>query len=126
MEFWGVEVKAGESVKVFDEKFSVIHISQAALGGDLNGEDKGLLIPLRVKIEGNTFIMGSLSVENFPQVFFDLVFDKEFELSHDSKHASVHFIGYKAMVDDDDFSSSDDSDQDDLIAAKTTTKDDGT
>ncbi|WZZ73467.1 hypothetical protein YC2023_084837 [Brassica napus] len=33
--------------------------------------------------------------EKIPQVSFDLVFEKEFELSHSLVRGSVYFIGYK-------------------------------
>lgn len=51
-------------------------------------------IPLHVKIDGKKLVVGSLSGENFPQITFDLVFEKEFELSHDWKNGSVYFCGY--------------------------------
>ncbi|PWZ07035.1 Histone deacetylase HDT1 [Zea mays] len=38
---------------------------------------------------------GTLSVDKNPHIQFDLVFDKEFELSHTSKTTSVFFTGYK-------------------------------
>ncbi|XAR60089.1 Histone deacetylase [Bertholletia excelsa] len=95
MEFWGVEVKAGQPLKVRPDVGRVIHISQAALGE--GKKEKGSeLIPLRVKINGDNFIVGSLSAENVPQVSFDLVFEKAFELSHDWKNGSVYFCGYSA------------------------------
>ena len=49
-----------------------------------------------MNINGEKFVVGSLSGENFPQVTFDLVFEKEFELSHDWKSGSVYFCGYTA------------------------------
>lgn len=53
-------------------------------------------VHLRMKIDDKDFIIGSLAAENRPQVMFDLVFEKEFELSHDLKNGSVYFIGYIA------------------------------
>ncbi|XP_028063559.1 histone deacetylase HDT1-like [Camellia sinensis] len=116
MEFWGVEVKAGQPLKVTPQLGKVIHISQGALGE--GKKEKGNdLIPLRVKINGEKFVVGSLSAENFPQVAFDLVFEKDFELSHDWKNGSVYFCGYSAdnpFVDDDEFESDDSSDDEDI------------
>ncbi|THG14507.1 hypothetical protein TEA_029626 [Camellia sinensis var. sinensis] len=90
-----VEVKAGQPLKVTPQLGKVIHISQGALGE--GKKEKGNdLIPLRVKINGEKFVVGSLSAENFPQVAFDLVFEKDFELSHDWKNGSVYFCGYSA------------------------------
>ncbi|XP_058198633.1 histone deacetylase HDT1-like [Rhododendron vialii] len=93
MEFWGVEVKAGEPVKVMPEAGQIIHVSQAAMGEGKKGKGNDH-IPLHVKIDGKKLVVGSLSVENFPQITFDLVFEKEFELSHDWKNGSVYFCGY--------------------------------
>ncbi|KAG5566595.1 hypothetical protein RHGRI_002225 [Rhododendron griersonianum] len=93
MEFWGVEVKAGEPLKVEPEDGRVVHISQAALGEGKKGND---IVPLRLKINGKMFVVGSLSGEKFPQVSFDLVLEREFELSHDWKNGSVYFCGYTA------------------------------
>lgn len=53
-------------------------------------------VPLRMRISDTNFIIGSLSAEDRTQVMFDLVFEREFELSHDLKNASVYFIGYIA------------------------------
>ena len=68
---------------------------QAALG-DGRKEKGNDLIPLRMTINGEKFVVGSLSGEKFPQIAFDLVFEKEFELSHDWKNGSVYFCGYSA------------------------------
>ncbi|KAL7226147.1 hypothetical protein ACSBR1_021304 [Camellia fascicularis] len=95
MEFWGVEVKAGQPLKVNPEVGSVIHISQAALGEGKKGKGNDI-VPLWVNINGKKLVLGSLSAEKFPQVSFDLVFEKEFELSHDWKDGSVYFCGYSA------------------------------
>ena len=49
-----------------------------------------------VKVDDQKLAIGTLSHDKYPQIQFDLVFDKEFELSHTSKVASVFFSGYKA------------------------------
>ncbi|CAL5331927.1 unnamed protein product [Camellia sinensis] len=84
-----VEVKAGQPLKVNLEVGSVIHISQAALGEGKKGKGNDI-VPLQVNINGKKLVLGSLSAGKFPQVSFDLVFEKEFELSH----GSVYFCGY--------------------------------
>ncbi|KAL6537952.1 hypothetical protein OROHE_012239 [Orobanche hederae] len=117
MEFWGVEVKAGEQLKVEPKFKCLIHISQATLGETKGGIEGGENIPLRVKIDDKNFVIGALSADARPQVSFDLVFEKEFELSHDWKNGSVHFMGYVANEldsDDDDSSSYTSSDSEDL------------
>ena len=49
-----------------------------------------------LKLDGGEKIaIGSLSVDEFPQVQFDLCMEKGFELSHTSKTDSVFFCGYK-------------------------------
>lgn len=60
---------------------------------------------LSVKINNQKLVIGILSTDSAPQVSFDLVFEKEFELSHNGK-TSVHFCGYKAAMDEDRYPSS--------------------
>lgn len=48
-----------------------------------------------VKVDDQKLAIGTLSLDKYPQIQFDLVFDQEFELSHTSKTASVFFTGYK-------------------------------
>ncbi|KAE9461317.1 hypothetical protein C3L33_06768, partial [Rhododendron williamsianum] len=100
MEFWGVEVKAGEPVKVTPEAGQIIHVSQAAMGEGKKGKGNDH-IPLHVKIDGKKLVVGSLSGENFPQITFDLVFEKEFELSHDWKNGSVYFYSLESDEEED-------------------------
>lgn len=53
-------------------------------------------VPLRLTVGDNKYVIGTLSAEDRPQLMFDLVFEKEFELSHGWKNGSVHFMGYSA------------------------------
>ncbi|KAL3828536.1 hypothetical protein ACJIZ3_017338 [Penstemon smallii] len=120
MEFWGVEVKAGEALKVQPELGKLIHISQASLGESKNV--KGAKnVPLRLKIDDKNFVIGTLAVEDRTQIAFDLVFEKEFELSHDYKNGSVYFLGYIAddpVSDGEDFSDEfEDDSEDELVEA---------
>ncbi|XP_068658944.1 histone deacetylase HDT2-like isoform X2 [Aristolochia californica] len=103
MEFWGIEVKPGETVKCDPGFDTYIHLSQAALGEVKKGKSTELV--MSVKVDGPKMVIGTLAPEKFPQVSFDLVFEKEFELSHNGK-SSVHFSGYKSFHDDnaEDFS----------------------
>lgn len=117
MEFWGVEVKAGEKLKVQPDYGQLIHISQASLG-EVKDAKGAKNVPLRMKIDNKNFIIGSLSAEDRPQAMFDLVFEKEFELSHDWKNGSIYFIGYVAadpVSDGDEFSSGDDESEDEIL-----------
>ncbi|CAN0916644.1 Histone deacetylase HDT1 [Linum grandiflorum] len=120
MMFWGVEVKAGEPLKVSPEDDVLLHLSQAALGECK--KSKGESAALYVNIDGKKLALGTLSAENIPQMQFDLVFEKEFELSHNWKGGSVFFTGYKSIIQDDEedeFSEFDSEDEDiPMIAAE--------
>ncbi|WRX07951.1 hypothetical protein QQP08_000438, partial [Theobroma cacao] len=50
-------------------------------------------VTLHVNADGQKLVVGTLSHQNFPQLSFDLVFDQEFELSHNWKNGSVVEIG---------------------------------
>lgn len=72
-----------------------VAVFQAALGEVKN--NKGAeSVPLRLKIDDGKFVLGTLAAAARPQITFDLVFEKEFELSHDWKNGSVYFCGYTA------------------------------
>ncbi|KAL3850339.1 hypothetical protein ACJIZ3_012221 [Penstemon smallii] len=119
MEFWGVEVKPGEALKVRPQFAKLIHISQAALG-EVKNVEGAKNIPLRLKADGKSFIVGSLAAEDRTQLMFDLVFEKEFELSHDWKNGSVYFMGYIAddPVSDGEIDSEfEDDSEDELVGA---------
>ena len=53
---------------------------------------------LYVTFGSQKLVLGTLSKDNVPQLSFDLVLEKEFELSHNWKNGSVYFLGYKAHV----------------------------
>ncbi|KAJ6693018.1 HISTONE DEACETYLASE HDT3-LIKE ISOFORM X1 [Salix purpurea] len=76
----------------------MIHLSQAALGESKKGRES---VPLFVKVNEKKIVLGTLSPENIPQLSFDLVFETEFELSHNWKNGSVFFCGYQVIPDDD-------------------------
>ena len=67
---------------------------QAALGECKKDKGNGSIC-LYVTIGGKKLVLGTLSSENVPQLSFDLVFERDFQLSHSGKNGSVHFIGYK-------------------------------
>nr|KJB55291.1 hypothetical protein B456_009G088600 [Gossypium raimondii] len=90
MEFWGIEVKSGQPIKADPGANYVIHLSQASLGESKN---KAESVPLYVNVDGKKLILGTLSHQSCPQLSFDLVFDEEFELSHNWKNGSVYFLG---------------------------------
>ncbi|XP_008803803.2 histone deacetylase HDT2-like isoform X2 [Phoenix dactylifera] len=112
MEFWGVEVKPGETVKCDPGQDKYLHLSQASLG-ELKKDKGNENVPIFVKLNDKKLVLGTLSAEKSAQISYDLVFEKEFELSHSSKNTSVFFCGYKTVVaDDDEIDDFQDSDSD--------------
>ncbi|CAB4317641.1 unnamed protein product [Prunus armeniaca] len=95
MEFWGVEVKSGQSVSV-EPKNKVVHLSQVCLD-DVKKAKGSNPISLFVKTSNHKLVLGILSAEKFPQLPLDIFFGEKFELSHNWKNGSVHFIGYKSL-----------------------------
>ncbi|RLN30362.1 hypothetical protein C2845_PM05G26710 [Panicum miliaceum] len=115
MEFWGLEVKPGTTVRCDPSDGYILHLSQAALG-ESKKSDNALMY---VKVDDQKLAIGTLSPDKYPQIQFDLVFDKEFELSHTSKAASVFFSGYKVeqpgVGDEMDFDSEEDEDEEEEL-----------
>lgn len=94
MLFWGVEVKSGEPLEVEPDDGYILHLSQACIGEtkkDKGGKDP---IHLYVNIDKKKVVLGTLSTER-PNLVFDLIFEKSFELSHNWKNGSVYFSGYR-------------------------------
>ncbi|XVF46852.1 hypothetical protein PTKIN_Ptkin03bG0061200 [Pterospermum kingtungense] len=85
----GIEVKAGQPIKTDPGAGYIIHLSQASLAESKN---KAESVPLYVNANGKKLLLGTLSHQNFPQLSFDLVFDEDFELSHNWKNGSVYFL----------------------------------
>lgn len=74
---------------------------QASLGE--TKKDRGSeSVPIYVKFNDQKLVLGTLSTDKVPQISYDLVFEKEFELSNSSKNASVYFLGYKTVLGDDE------------------------
>lgn len=98
MEFWGIEVKPGQTVKCEPGKERVLHLSQASLG--VNKKEKGSeTVQIFVKVNDQKLVIGTLSTEKCTQIQYDLVFQKDFELSHGSKSTSVFFVGYRGIIE---------------------------
>uniref|UniRef100_A0A165A9Q3 C2H2-type domain-containing protein n=1 Tax=Daucus carota subsp. sativus TaxID=79200 RepID=A0A165A9Q3_DAUCS len=98
MEFWGVEVKAGEPLHVAPEDGELIHISQVALG-EVKNVKSANYVPVRLQVDDKKYVIGTLSAEKAPQIMFDLVLEKDFTLSHDWKDGSLYFCGYTAAAE---------------------------
>lgn len=58
---------------------------------------------LNVKVGDKKFVMGTLVSESIPQTCFDMLFDQEFELSHNWGKGSVHFVGFKCPNNKDEY-----------------------
>ncbi|WMV52153.1 hypothetical protein MTR67_045538 [Solanum verrucosum] len=95
MEFWGAEVKSGQPLSVQPGDDMILHLSQASLG-EVKKDKGSEPVCLSVTIDGKKLVLGTLSSDKLPQQQFDLVFDRDFELSHNWKNGSVYFFGYKA------------------------------
>ncbi|KAJ6828910.1 histone deacetylase HDT2-like [Iris pallida] len=100
MEFWGVEVKPGQTVKCDIEEGKLLHLSQAALGESNEGVES---VSIFVKFNDQKLVVGTLSQEKCALIQYNLVFEKEFDLCHSSKNASVYFCGYKTASQDDSY-----------------------
>ena len=68
---------------------------QASIG-EVKKEKGNETICLFVNVDGQRLVLGTLFSEKLPQQQFDLVFDRNFELSHNWKSGSVYFYGYRA------------------------------
>ncbi|CAH1452488.1 unnamed protein product [Lactuca virosa] len=120
MEFWGVEVKPNETLKVAVEDFKLLHISQVALGEVKNGK-KVENVQVRVNFNGQKFVLATLSSERIPQLLFDLLFEKDVELSHGWKDGSFILIVFSLTllcsfgITDYNFGPSSDDDEEEAI-----------
>ncbi|CAL0304036.1 unnamed protein product [Lupinus luteus] len=78
MEFWGVEVKAGQVVKVDQNDLLgvTIHLSQIALGESKKGKGSEPVI-ISVKVDDKKFVLGTLTWEGIPQFSLDLYLDSD-------------------------------------------------
>lgn len=53
---------------------------------------------MHVKVDDKKLVLGILNAGNNPQLAFDLVFDTDFEISHNWKNGSVHLLGYQSEM----------------------------
>lgn len=114
-----MEVKAGEKVKCETGAEKLLHLSQACLGE--TKKDKGnASVPVYLHIDGKKLVVGTLNPDKCAQISYDLVFEKDFELSHGWKDGSVFFVGYKTIISDepDDFSDSSEEEEEEEPVAQ--------
>lgn len=116
MEFWGIEVKPGQTIKCDPGEDKYLHLSQASLG-ETKKDKTSENVPVFVKVNDQKLVIGTLSGDKCPQVQYDLVFETEFELSHSSKSTSIFFVGYRTLASEVDprFSDSDFDSEDEPI-----------
>ncbi|KAJ4903128.1 Histone deacetylase HDT4 [Raphanus sativus] len=116
MEFWGIEIKPGKPTKVEQEDGYLIHVSQIAIGEFNKVGDK--TVQVFVKVGGDDdkqkILIGNLS-QKIPQVTLDLIFEQDFEISHECKATGVYLLGYKTVDSMDDELNSDFDSEDEGI-----------
>ncbi|XP_074312438.1 histone deacetylase HDT1-like isoform X2 [Silene latifolia] len=125
LQFWGIEVKPKEPCQVGLEDGSVVHISQATLGGEIKKDDETVTVYL--KVGEKKMVLVRLSKKT-PQMPFDLVFNENFEISHNWKNGCIHLMGYQTesvefdseidSSDEEMVDSSDEELEDDVPIAK--------
>ncbi|CAK9138384.1 unnamed protein product, partial [Ilex paraguariensis] len=79
------EVKSGQQLPVEAGEGIVLHLSQASLG-EVKGTKGNESVSLFVNVDGKKLVLGTLFSDKLPQQQFDLVFDRDFELSHNWKN----------------------------------------
>ncbi|OAY65903.1 Histone deacetylase HDT1, partial [Ananas comosus] len=90
-----VEVKPGETFKCDPQRDNYVYLMQASLG---NSKKEGAEnVQIFLKFGDLNLVIGTLSAEKWPQILYNLLFEKKFELSHNSKNASVFFFGQKTL-----------------------------
>ncbi|KAL0736673.1 hypothetical protein Bca4012_012883 [Brassica carinata] len=114
MEFWGVEVKSGEPLRVDPGEDMIVHISLAALGEKKNGGN--VPVRLHMKVDDQKLVIGTLSHDKFPQLCTEIVLERPFELSHTWKDGSVFFSGYKVDAHESVTESDDDEPAEPAVA----------
>ncbi|KAI3677199.1 hypothetical protein L1987_86821 [Smallanthus sonchifolius] len=83
----GVEVKSGQPLDVVLGEGKVLHLSQACVG-EVKSNKANESVCLYVNIDDKKLVLGTLNSERLPQQLFDLVFDKDFQLSHNWKNGN--------------------------------------
>lgn len=90
-------VNGAEILEALDWMMTASRLSlliwQAALGPSKDGKSERVVI--RVESGGKNLVLGTLSSGKVDQMTLDLIFDRQFTLSHSSSSASVFFCGYR-------------------------------
>lgn len=62
-----------------------------------NKYEGNVSVVLTLKVGEQKLVFGILSTDTTPQLWFHLVFDEEFELSHNWENGSVCFCGFQSL-----------------------------
>jgi hypothetical protein len=103
MEFWGIEVPAGKPVTCVPGEGMYLHVSQAALGegkGKSDGSNKAVL---SVEVDATKVVLGTLYQGKCDQISLDLVFDRDFVVSHTGSSVSMYLCGYRTEAPQDEY-----------------------
>lgn len=80
----------------FTHWFIVILLYQVALGeSKVKGGKGNDRVVLKVQVDDSEVVLGTLSEGKCDQMQLDLVFDREFKVSHNSSSSSVYICGYR-------------------------------
>lgn len=85
----------------FLDFFLICCYSQVALG-EIKKDKSIEPVVLYLKVADQKLVLGTLIKDSIPHLALDIVLDKESELSHNSKTASIYFSGYKVLQYDSD------------------------
>lgn len=113
-----MEVPAGKPTSCFPGDGMYLHVSQAALGESKDKSGKGnARVVLKVQVDDSDVVLGTLSEGKCDQMPLDLVFDREFTVSHNSNSSSVYICGYRTEGPEYDSEDEDDEDEVDVPEA---------
>lgn len=95
-------VKNSSFIDFSHRKVFIANSLQANLG-EAKKDKGGESICLYVTVDEKKLVLATLNTEKLPQQQFDLVFDRDFEISHNWKNGSVFFYGYLASNPIDEY-----------------------
>lgn len=115
MEFFGAEIRSGQTLAVTAQQERILHLSLVNLGevtGDAKKDKGNESVRLYLKLGDQKLVLATLSHDKLPQISTDLVFEKDFELSHNWKNGSVYVLGYYASQPSPEYGSESESEDD--------------
>ncbi|CAN5971347.1 unnamed protein product [Sphagnum jensenii] len=79
-----------------------LHVSQAALG-EGKGKSEGNKAVLSVEVDATKVVLGTLYQGKCDQISLDLVFDRDFVVSHTGSSVSMYLCGYRTEAPQDEY-----------------------